>query len=67
MQKGCGMMDEKIKEQIEVIRKTGQTNMFDINTVQRMAYERDFFELVIFIEDEREKYADYILHGECPN
>lgn len=67
MQKGCGMMDEKIKEQIEVIRKTGRTNMFDINTVQRMAYERDFFELVIFIEDEREKYADYILHGECPN
>lgn len=67
MQKGCGMMDEKIKEQIEVIRKTGQTNMFDINTVQRMAYERDFFELVIFIEDEREKYTDYILHGECPN
>ena len=45
------MMDEKIKEQIEVIRKTGRTNMFDINTVQRMAYERDFFELVIFIED----------------
>lgn len=67
MQKGCGMMDEKIKEQIEVIRKTGRTNMFDINTVQRMAYERDFFELVIFIEDEREKYTDYILHGECPN
>ena len=67
MQKGCGMMDEKIKEQIEVIRKTGRTNMFDINTVQRMADERDFFELVIFIEDEREKYTDYILHGECPN
>lgn len=28
-------MDEKVKEQILVIRDTGLTNMFDVNTVQR--------------------------------
>ena len=31
-------MEEKIKEQILAIRDTGLTNMFDINTVQRLAY-----------------------------
>jgi hypothetical protein len=32
-------MDEKVKEQILAIRDTGLTNMFDVNTVQRLAYE----------------------------
>ena len=44
-------MDEKVKEQILAIRDTGLTNMFDVNTVQRMAYERDFYELVLYLED----------------
>ena len=35
-------MTEKIKEQILEIRDTGLTNMFDVNMVQRLAYERDF-------------------------
>lgn len=39
-------MDEKVKEQILAIRDTGLTNMFDVNMVQRLAYERDFYELV---------------------
>ena len=40
-------MDEKVKEQILAIRDTGLTNMFDVNTVQHLAYERDFYELVL--------------------
>ena len=44
-------MDEKVKEQILAIRDTGLTNMFDVNTVQRLAYERDFYELVVYLED----------------
>jgi hypothetical protein len=39
-------MEQKIKEQILAIRDTGLTNMFDIGMVQRLAYERDFYELV---------------------
>ena len=37
-------MDEKVKEQILAIRDTGLTNMFDVPVVQRLAYERDFYE-----------------------
>ncbi len=54
-------MDEKVREQILAVRDTGLTNMFDINAVQRIAYEMDFFELVTFLEDEKAKYVRFIL------
>lgn len=57
-------MSEKVKEQILAIRDTGLTNMFDVNTVQRLAYERGFYELICFIEDDRKAYARFILTGE---
>ena len=57
-------MTEKIKEQIIAIRDTGLTNMFDTNAVQRLAYERNFYELVIFIEENRKEYVHFILYGE---
>ena len=50
-------MEQKIKEQILAIRDTGLTNMFDIGMVQRLAYERDFYELVLYLEDHRSEYA----------
>ena len=56
-------MNEKIKEQILAIRKTGITNMFDIRVVQRIAYEMDFYELVDFLETDRKAYVDFILYG----
>ena len=36
------LMDETIKKQILAVRDTGLTNMFDINAVQRIAYEMGF-------------------------
>lgn len=57
-------MNKKIKEQILSIRNTGLTNMFDIHHVQRIAHEMNFYELVIFIEEHRDEYAKFILHGE---
>ncbi|HFH7636752.1 MULTISPECIES: DUF5049 domain-containing protein [Streptococcus] len=56
-------MNDKIKEQILTIRKTGITNMFDIREVQRIAYEMDFYELVDFLETDRKAYVDFILYG----
>ncbi|GAB3744191.1 MULTISPECIES: DUF5049 domain-containing protein [Bacillota] len=56
-------MNDKIKEQILAIRKTGITNMFDIRVVQRIAYEMDFYELVDFLETDRKAYVDFILYG----
>ena len=57
-------MDETVKKQILTVRDTGLTNMFDINTVQRIAYEMDFYELVTFLDEEKAKYVRFILTGE---
>jgi hypothetical protein len=58
-------MTDKVKEQILEIRDTGLTNMFDVNTVQRLAYERDFYELVVYLEENRKEYVHFILTGEA--
>ena len=57
-------MTEEVREQIMIIRDSGRTNMFDLNTVQRLAYEQDFFDLVMFIEDHKPEYVKFILTGE---
>lgn len=57
-------MKEKIKEQILAIRDSGITNMFDLNRVQYEANQLEFYELVIFIEDEKERYIQFIMTGE---
>ena len=38
--------------------------MFDLNAVQRIAYDMDFYELVNFIEEEKTAYVHFILTGE---
>jgi hypothetical protein len=58
------MMDPKVKEQILSIRDTGLTNMFNLPMVQRLAYERGYFELVLYLEDHRDEYVRFILHGD---
>ena len=57
------MMTEKIKEQILAIRATALTNMFDTIMVQRLANDMNFYELVIFIEEHRKEYVNFILTG----
>ncbi len=58
-------MSEIVKEQILAIRDTGLTNMLDVNTVQRLAYERDFYDLVLYLEDNRKEYVQFIMTGEA--
>lgn len=57
-------MTEIVKEQILAIRETGITNMFDLPAVQRLAYERNFFDLVVYIEEHPKEYAHFILTGD---
>ncbi|SFA96124.1 DUF5049 domain-containing protein [Selenomonas ruminantium] len=57
-------MTDTVKEQILAIRATGVANMFDVYAVQRLVFERDFFELVYYIEDDRAGYVHFILTGE---
>lgn len=57
-------MPDSIRKQILAIRDTGLTNMFDIPMVQRLAYERKFYELVCWLEEHRKEYIHFILTGE---
>ena len=57
-------MTEKVREQILEIRDSAETNMFAVNTVQRIAYERGFYELVNYIEENKKGYVHFILTGE---
>ena len=58
-------MTEKVKDQILAIRDTGLTNMFDIPMVQRLAYERGYYELVCWLEEHKKEYARFIMTGEA--
>ena len=58
-------MDSKVKEQILAVRDTGLTNMFDVRAVQRIANDMGFYELVVYIEEHRRGYAQFILTGEA--
>lgn len=56
-------IDDTIIEQILDIRDAGLTNMFDINTVQRIAFENNYYELVTFIEEHKKEYVQFIMTG----
>lgn len=57
-------MTDLIREQILAIRDTGLTNMFDGPIVQKLAFDRGFYELVVFIEEHPNEYFKFILRGE---
>ena len=57
-------MNEKVVSQIMDIRDSGRVNMFDVPSVQRMAFEMGFYELVCFIEEDRAIYVRFILTSE---
>lgn len=57
-------MNDTVREQILAVRDTGLTNMFDIKAVQHIAYEMDFYDLVIFLEENITAYVHFILTGE---
>ncbi len=57
-------MDIKIRDEILDIRSTGLTNMMDLPYVQRLAFDRNYFDLVMFIEENRKEYVHFILYGD---
>lgn len=58
------MMSEAVKEQILAVRNTALTNMFDIPEVQKIASDMGYYELVLFLEENRNTYVQFILTGE---
>lgn len=57
------VLTDRIKDQILKVRDTGKTNIFDIPAVQRIAFDLECFDLVIFLEDHRKEYTDFIMTG----
>ena len=57
------IMTDKVFEQIMHVRDSGMTNMLAVNTVQRLAFESEFYDLVMYIEDHKKEYVHFILHG----
>ena len=57
-------MTEAVRDQILTIRSSGETNMFDAQTVQRIALERGFYDLADYIEADVKAYAHFVLTGE---
>ena len=56
-------MTDTIKTQILAIRSSGETNMLDIRRVQQIANRRGYYELVIYLEEHRKEYVNFILTG----
>ena len=50
-------MTEKIRAMIMEIRASGRCNMLDLPMVQRLAYDRGYYELVCWLEEHRKEYV----------
>lgn len=57
-------MTDTVKEQIMAVRETGEANMLDTNAVQYIADREGFYELVIFIEEHKSEYIQFIFTGD---
>jgi hypothetical protein len=55
---------QTVRDQLMAVRDSGETNMLDVPMVQRLAFDRNYYELVLFIEEHREEYLHFILHGD---
>ncbi|GHU78990.1 hypothetical protein AGMMS49992_30490 [Clostridia bacterium] len=60
-------MDAELKAQLEKIRSSGQTSMFDLVRVQRIAYRRKYYRLVNWLAEHKTEYTRFILTGEEPS
>ena len=58
-------MTDEIISQVMAIRAGATVNMFDITAVQRAAFDHDYHELVLFIEEQKAEYVRFILTGNC--
>ena len=56
-------MTDNVYQQILAIRDGGLTNMLDTATVQRLAYDAGYFELVLYIEEHQKEYGRFIMTG----
>ena len=56
-------MTETVRKQIIAIRDSGETNMLDARTVQYIANRMGFYELMIYLEEHKREYINFIFTG----
>lgn len=56
-------MDATVKKQILAVRGSGETNMLDTRMVQVIANHMGFYELVVYIEEHKQEYVNFIFTG----
>ena len=59
-----GEFTQTVRNQILAVRESGETNMFDVSMVQRIADRMGYHELVLFLIDHRKEYAHFIMTAE---
>ena len=57
-------MNEIVQNQILAIRDTGETNMFDIPVVAKIAQREGYRELIDFLKEHPDQYVRFILTGD---
>lgn len=54
---------DQIRQQVLLIRNTGETNMFDVENVKRLAYYYNYHDLINYLNTDRAGYVNLILTG----
>ena len=57
------IMTDRVYSQLIDIRNSGETNMIDYLAVQQIAFDREYFELVMYIEDHKKEYVHFVIYG----
>lgn len=54
---------DRIRQQVLLIRNTGEVNMFDIENVKRLVYYYNCHDLIDYLVTDRAGYVNLILTG----
>ena len=56
-------MTDTVFNQIMEVRSAGECNMMDTTAVQRYANDHNMYELVIYLEEHKREYCEFIFSG----
>ena len=57
------IMTDRVFRQLLAVRDSGICNMLSINEVQRYAFDNEYFDLVMYIEEHKKEYCHFIMTG----
>lgn len=57
-------MTSKVREQLDEIRESGKYNMFDVKGVQYEAHQLGYHDTVVYLEENKDEYVKFVMHGD---